>query len=315
MINQKNALIIIFIAVAIGMVWFYGIKDSASGDRKKALEERLTKIPFTAETLLPDDSAFAQRGSKITYHRLKRTELTDSTLTNADQYLNSLVIGLIRATYDNNGKVFYVEIAQFASGNDAYGFYSQNRPAGVPFDTIGTESYYWNDTLRFTKSNYVVTSTTQADSNRYWSSMVLAKLIDQNVKSQTVQPLFFKLFPYRGQVVPSQKYYSLNFLGIEGLDEVYTIDYAVDEDTLTLFLTVDTSGGKFIELSDWGSDFGDVTKAPEQFEFPDQFSLSFEHPQYGQIVAGMANRKLAGVLSYNRATGLELGSRWVIGLK
>ncbi len=313
--NKKYALIILVIIAAAGLVWFYGKKDAPTIDRKKILEERLAIIPFTAEMVLPDDSSIAPDGSRINFSKLLRTNISDSTFTNAGQYLNALVIGLIRATYENNGKNVYVEIAQFASANDAYGFYSQNRPAGVPFDSIGTESYYWNDTLRFTKSNFVVTSASDADSNRYWSSMVSARFIDQNITSMSMPPMFFKLFPYRGQIVPSQKYYSLNFLGVEGLDEVYTIDYAVDEDTLTLFLTTDTAGAKFVGLSDWGSDFGEVTKAPEQFEYPDLFSLTFEHPQYGQIVAGMANRKLAGVIGYNRATGLELGSKWIQGLK
>ena len=315
MINRKFTLIIVFIVIAIGLVWFFGKKDAPTVDRKKVLEERLAKIPFTAESLLPDDSTIAADGSRINFSKLIRTDISDSTLTNAVQYLNTLVIGLIRVTYENNGKNTFVEIAQFATANDAYGFYSQVRPVGVPFDNIGTESYYSNDTLRFTKSSFVVTVTSQEDSSRYSRIKALATYVDQNIKAQTVQPMFFKLFPYRGQVVPSQKYYSLNFLGVEGLDEVYTIDFAVDEDTLTLFLTSDTAGTKFVELSDWGREFSEVTGAPVQFEYPDNFSLTFEHPQYGQIVAGMANRKLAGVIGYKRATGLELGSRWIQGLK
>jgi len=315
MINWKITLISLLIVIAVGLTWYYSINDVPHVDRKKILEERLATIPFTAEMLLADDSTIAPGGSRITFRKIIRTEISDSTLTNAGQYLNALVIGLVRATYENNGKNIYVEIAQFASGSDAYGFYSQNRPGGIPLDTVGSESYYLNDTMYFNKGEFAVMVTSTADSERRALIKTTAKKIAAKIGTQTLLPLFFKLFPYQGQVVPSQKYYSLNFLGVEGLDEVYSIDYAVDEDTLTLFLTMDTAGAKFIELSDWGSDFSEVTSAPEQFEYPEQFSLSFEHPQNGQIVAGMARRKLAGLIGYKRTTSLELGSRWIQGLK
>ena len=313
--KNKILLVILIVALAGGLVWFFGKKDAPTIDRKKLLEERLVHIPFSAESVLPDDSAIASNGSRVAFQRLQRADITDSTVTNASQYLNSLVIGLIRATYDNNGKKVYVEIAQFASANDAYGFYSQNRPGGIPLDTVGSESYYLNDTMFFNKGEFAVMVTSAVDSERRALIKHTSKVIAEKISTKTTLPMFFRLFPYRGQTVPSLKYYSLNFLGVEGLDEVYTIDYAVDEDTLTLFLTTDTAGAKFVELSNWGSDFSEVTKAPEQFEYPDFFSLTFEHPQYGQIVAGMANRKLAGVIGYKRATGLELGSKWIQGLK
>ncbi len=315
MINKRFTLIVFIIIITIGLVWLYGKKDEPTVDRKKALEERLAKIPFTAESILPDASAIAPSGSRINLSKLVRTDISDSTLTGAANYLNALVIGLIRTTYDIDGDTVVVEIAQFASPNDAYGFYSQKRPGGIPLDTVGSESYYTNDTMYFNKGEYAVMVSSSAGSETRPLIKKTAKIIAEKIGTQTLLPMFFRLFPFSKQIVPSQKYYSLNFMGVAGLDEVYTIDYAVDEDTLTLFLTTDTAGAKFVELSDWGGEFSKVTTAPPQFEYPEQFSLTFEHPQHGQIIAGMANRKLAGLIGYKRATGLELGSKWIMGLK
>ncbi len=313
--NRKLIWILPALLVAIGLLWFYSTRDSGQLDRKKALEERISRIAFTAEALLPSEANMLETGPLVTINRLKRNEMSDSTLPNANKYLNSLCVGMLQATYQLNGNTINVEIAQFASSSDSYGFYAQKRPSGILLDSVGSESYYLNDTLYFNKGEFAVMVTLAASSEQRQLIKTTAKIMADKISTQTVLPMFFRLFPYRGQLVPSLKYYSLNFLGVEGLDEVYTIDYAVDEDTLTLFLTMDTAGAKFVELSDWGNDFGEVSKAPEQFDYPEQFSLSFEHPQYGQIVAGMANRKLAGVIGYNRATGIELGTRWIKGLQ
>jgi len=46
----------VLLAVA-GLLWFYSTKDSAQLDWKKALEERISRIPLTAEALLPSEAA------------------------------------------------------------------------------------------------------------------------------------------------------------------------------------------------------------------------------------------------------------------
>ncbi|MGH8014837.1 MAG: DUF6599 family protein [Candidatus Zixiibacteriota bacterium] len=315
MINRKITLLLVVIIVAVGLYWFYSSKDSGRPDRQKALEEKISKIPFEAERLLPTDSADLKVISSKTQTTLKRSEISDSTLTDAGKYLNSLVVGLTRKSYQAGDELLNVEIAQFASPNDAYGFYSQNRPDGAPFDTLGTESFFAGNIFNFTKSSYVVLLSSNAPESKYAPIKQLARLIDEKITERSVQPLFFRLFPYRGQFVPSQKYFSLDFLGVSLLDEVYTLDYLIDEDTLTLFLTSDTSGEKFLMLSEWGKNQADFTVAPKEFMYPENFSLSFNHPQYGQIVAGLVSRKLAGVIGYKRATGIELCSKWILDLQ
>jgi len=315
MINRQLSLILVALLVVVGLLWFYSTRDSAQHDRKKALEERLTKIPFTADQLFPIDSSMNEKGSVIIFNRLVRSQITDSTLTNSERYLNSLIVGLIRTNYNLSNENIYIEIGQFVSANDAYGFHSQNRPSGVAFDTVGTESYYFNDTLHFTKSNYVVMTSSSAADDKYAAAKKVARLIESKIAERSMPPMFFRLFPYRDQLVPSQRYYSLEFLGVEGLDEVYSVDFVVDEDTLTLFLTADTAGSKFAELSDYGNDFSKIVAAPEEFEYLEGYCLSFQYPDYGQIVAFQVNRKLAGVVGYNRATGIELCTKWIKGLQ
>lgn len=312
---RKLVPIIVLILIAAGLYWFLKDEKVSSIDRKKALEEKLAQIPFTAESLFPDDSAFQTPGARITFHRLVRNEINDSTVTGAQNYLNSLVIGLIRAAVESGDKKLNIEIAQFASPNDAYGFYSQNRPRGVPYDTIGTESYFSDSTFYFTKSNYVVSVTALSSAKKYDEAKNSARLINAKISERSVPSMFFKFFPYRGQLVPSQRYYSLDFLGVEGLDEIYTMDYTIDEDTLTLFFATDTAGSKFVDLSEFGDNVAKIRPAPPEFDYPKDYAYSFEHPELGTIVAFSANRRLAGVIGYNRATGMELATMWITGLQ
>lgn len=308
-------MVLVLIVIAAGLYWFFKKDNDSNVDRKKALEEKLAQIPFTAENFFPEDSTLQGAGTKITFHRLVRSEINDSTLPGAEKYLNSLVIGLARADVESGERKLNIEIAQFASPNDAYGFYSQNRPRSVSFDTLGTESYFSDSTFHFTKSDFVVSVTSHSPANKYDAAKNTAKLIDAKITQRSVPSMFFRFFPYRGQLVPSQKYYSLNFLGVEGLDEIYTMDYAVDEDTLTLFFATDTAGSKFVELSEFGKDVADIGPAPHEFEYPEEYALSFEHPEKGKIVVFLANRRLAGVIGYNRATGIELATMWIKGLQ
>ncbi len=312
---KKTVLILVLIVIAAGLYWFFKKDNDATVDRKKALEEKLAQIPFTAENFFPEDSTWQSAGTRITFHRLVRNQINDSTLPGAEKYLNSLVIGLGRADVESGERKLNIEIAQFASPNDAYGFYSQNRPRGVSFDTLGTESYFFDSTFHFTKSDFVVAVTSNSPANKYDAAKSTARQIDAKITQRSVPSMFFRFFPYRGQLVPSQKYYSLNFLGVEGLDEIYTMDYAVEEDTLTLFFSTDTAGSRFVELSEFGKDVADIGPAPPEFDYPEQYAFSFEHPEKGRIVAFLANRRLVGVIGYNRATGIELATMWIKGLQ
>ena len=312
--NMKRIGLIFFALLAFGVIFSSCGKDTAK-DRQKQLEERLAQIRFKSDSLMAYSVPIEKPSGAITYHRLQRSQITDSTVSHASDYLNSLAIGIVRTSFQSDDKEVFVEIAQFASSNDAYGYYSQRHPNGIPLDSMGAESFLHNDTLYFTKVDYVVNVTSTADSNRIETIRQISKLIDSKLTVRSRPPQFFILFPYKGQIVPSQKYYSRNFLGIEGLDSVYTIDYAVDEDTLTLLLSMDTTGTKLVMLSDWGEDFGKVNSVPKEIEFSSGFAESFTHPELGQFVVGMVNNKLAGVIGYKRATGIQLVPRWIQGLQ
>lgn len=255
-------------------------------------------------------------GGALSYLPLKRKEINDSTVINSSVYLNSLVIGIVRTKYEAGSKPVAVEMAQFASSNDAYGFFSQVRPNGVtPVEGMVAESYFKDDTLRFTKADYVVTVSSKADTNRTETILNIGKKIDSSLAIKTRPPQFFLLFPYKGQVVGSYKYYSINLMGIDGLDNVYTVDYQVDKDLMTLFLTMDTSGSKLIMLNDWGEKHATINSVPTEFDFLGSNVKSFTHPEQGQIVAGMVSNKLAGVIGYKRDSGVQLVPRWMQGIQ
>lgn len=312
--KMKKLVIVFFVFVVSALIFSSCGKDTAK-DRQRQLEERLAKIHFKSDSLMAYSVPIENPGGSLSYHRLSRNQITDSTLNNASDYLNSLVIGIVRTSFQYNDKDVSVEIAQFATSNDAYGYYSQRRPNGIALDSMGAESFLQNDTLFFTNADYVVSVTTTADTNRIVTIREVGKLIDSKFTTLSRPPQFFILFPYKNQIVPSQRFYSRNFLNIEGLDSVYTIDYTVDEDTLTLLLSMDTTGTKLVKLAEWGEEFGQVNSVPKEIEYPGGFAESFTHPELGQFVVGMVNNKLAGVIGYKRPTGIQLVPRWIQGIQ
>jgi len=312
---SKRLVLIFMISLALcELISSCGKKKVAPIDRIKELEVYLSKISFQAELILPGPDSSKKVISWGNITRTTRTGINDSTVPNSRAYTNSLVIGVVRAAYKVGKNDFAVVITQFASPLDAYGFYSQSRPRGVALDSIEAESFYLDDTLHFTKGEYSVSITSPASSKWISGARTLARMIDARITSMTQQPLYFRLFPFRGQIVPSQRYYSRNFMDVEGLDSVYSIDYASDEDTLTLFLTPDSSGIKFLELSDWAKKIGKINQVPPEFEFPEKNAMAYEHSRLGPIVAGTVKGKLVGIIGYNRATGIELCTKWVKGL-
>ena len=209
-----------------------------------------------------------------------------------------------------------VEIAQFATVEDAYGFYASMRPSGVELNQLGGESYTSGNSIYFFLDEYVVTLSVPGEvTSSFETILPLANEIVTLVDMPPRIPGYYMLFPSRGRIYPSNRYYPYNFLDIAGLDSVFTNDYFVNEDSVSLFLTLDTSGTKFIKLRDYAEENYHVVFNPRPFPFEKDLSFAFEHPQRGVIVAGLVRNTLVGIIDYNPKTAESLFAEWVKGLK
>ena len=315
-IRFQNIVLICFLLFSLGISLSCSSDKKSSADVKSQLETKLAAIPFSADMVLPGNAPEKNITIVSETTNITRKEAPAKLGDKADEYLSSLMIGTVRVMYQVDSDTIRAEIAQFAATDDAYGFYSRLRPDGITLNGIGTESYFYKNKYKFTKGEYVVSLLQKRKSDDALKSFrKLASEIAGKISQSQRGQQFFILFPYSGQVVPSHKYYSRDFLGVEGFDSVYTVNYVSDSDTLILFLSMDTSGAKFVNFSKWGQSLGKAGPVPPEFDFSSGHSVAFQHPHKGQIVAGLVRQKIAGVIGYRRGSGSKLCSRWIKGLR
>ena len=230
-------------------------------------------------------------------------------------YLTYGVVGLATANYTMGQEPMDVVLAQFDSRENAYGFYALARPDGIERGDIGTESYVFDSCMYYVSDHYVVSLSAANNSPKAMISIsILAQEIASGIK-KTQRPRFFALYPLLHMIVPSTKYYPSDYLGIEGLDSVYTTSYLLDGDTAVFFMTIDASGDRYLSLRQLAESMGSITTALDAIPYYDASGFAFDHPEHGTIVAGLVRSKLAGVLGYVPESHERLVSLWIKGLR
>ena len=281
-------------------------------DTETAVAER----PFYAADLLPGDTDTLEIKLLSPVKKIMRADADSILGPQEKQYLSYNMVGMVSTDYEVSGVTVSAEVAQFASLEDAYGFYANLRPVGVGVGGLGTESFTLGKVRYFTRGEFVVTlSIDQEDSAHIAARYLLGQEINGRISDSPTPPQFFVLFPFADKIALSNKYYSRAFLGVAGLDRVYTTDYLTDGDTAVLFLTLDETGEKFLKLRGYAESTGEVTSAPTSFVFDNRYSISFKHPSEGMIVAGLVRGKLVGIIGYDSTKNHRLASGWVQGLR
>ncbi|MBU8932486.1 MAG: hypothetical protein KOO62_00620 [candidate division Zixibacteria bacterium] len=291
-------------------------KESSSAPPIKEAGPNLQTLadwPFDADALFPDavDSINVKRTESIQVMRLG--EMPEFLGEMSDHYISYNCVGVAVTTFDVGGVSVDVQIAQCAELQDAYGLYASHRPHGVLLTPPGAESYVVGSTRYFTHFEYFITLSTKQVADSI-AITTLAWLIDRNIESIPETPPFFIVFPYRNRIAASAHYYPYNYLGIPNFNSVYTIDYLSGGDTITVFLAPDPSGKQYISLRSYAMDIGNLYEVSTTIRFEGGHGLSFEHPQAGQIVAGLARTNIVGIVGYGTLPDEALLSKWVDGL-
>jgi hypothetical protein len=314
---MKTGFTIMAGAMCLGFVCFScSKKQEGAPPPAQETETAVTERPFYAADLLPGDMDTLEIKLLSPVKKLMRADADSILDLQAKQYLSFNLVGMATTEYEVSGVMVSAEVAQFASPEDAYGFYADLRPVGVGVGGLGTESFTLGRVRYFTRGEFVVTlSIDQEDSMHIAAQSLLGQEINGHIPDPPTPPPFFMLFPFADKIALSNKYYSCAFLGVVGLGRIYTTDYLTGGDTATLFLTVDKSGDKFLKLREYAASIGDVSSVPAQFVFDNGYSISFKHPSEGMIVAGLVQGKLVGVIGYDSTKNDRLASTWVQGLK
>jgi len=299
-------------AIAASIVLAGGCaKQEKETDEKPRPED---EPAFCADTLLPPIGVESDILPVVETRIILPGDADDYLGGAAALYAEYHFVGLVAAKYRVREEPVSVEIAQFPTAEDAYGFYSRLRPLGVALGMIGAESYLLGNSLYFTSGQYVVTMSVEeitASSNQ--ALALLAQEINKRIGPMRA-PMLFVMFPWKGKISASNQYFAGDFLEGVGLEKVYTSCYELEGDTATFFLTMDRGGEQFLTLKEWAEDEAELVAAPEGLAFPEH-SLAFVHQQRGLVVAGLVNHKLVGIINYRAASYESLVAGWIKGLR
>jgi hypothetical protein len=119
-------------------------------------------------------------------------------------------------------------------------------------------------------------------------------------------------FPAVNLVRNTFEHQSRSFMGVEGLDDVFTAEYQVGGARVRLFLTDDRSGLKYVRLTEFATRQSQVQGAA--MDFDEGYSVVFHHVEYGWMLGGLKAGYLVGAVGYTDSS-LNLISRWVKALK
>ena len=125
----------------------------------------------------------------------------------------------------------------------------------------------------------------------------------------------FALFPAEHKIENSEEFIEKEFLEINALNYVYTVDYDFDGNVFKLIMTRDFPGVKYINFRVAAGTASDELAAyPESVIFDEDYGFAYDHPEYGRIIAGLKNRRLVGILGFDNEEQLSLFATWVASL-
>lgn len=193
-----------------------------------------------------------------------------------------------------------VDIYQFATADDAYGIYSMFRPPDATIIQLGVEGFTAPASLNFIKGEYFVRLTGFDESIESSLAMVnLAEEIGKTITGTNDLPSAFSLFPAKKKLPATGKYYAESFLGQKALTQVYSQDYLIGEDSLTLFLSQDELGEKYLQWSEHAERIDRKTPVSQGLKFDDRQAFVFDDNFYGKVIVGLKKRKLVGIVKYD----------------
>jgi hypothetical protein len=217
----------------------------------------------------------------------------------ADLYLMYNFIEVITADYMKGETEMVVDLYRFASPEDAYGVYSMLRSPGVQIIRLGMEGFLAPASVNFVRGEYLVRLTGYDESTE--SSLALVNLageINKLLPGRSELPAEFGLFPIKGKIDATDKYYVESFMGQKFLTQVYSRYYVINDDSLTLFLSEDKTGSKFLEWSQLTEKLGSKITDSVGLPFDNGHGFAFEDSFHGTIVIGLKGGRLAGMMNF-----------------
>jgi len=204
------------------------------------------------------------------------------------------------ADYRRGQTEVVADIYRFETPEGAYGLYTAMRPdhpAVVPF---GIEGFKSGSSMDYVKGSFLVRLVGYDQSPETTSLIdVIAGAINDTIPGKTDRPVTFGSFPDENAIGFTDRIVAQSYLGQASLTDVYCQDYLLDDDTLTLFLTDDMTGDKFLRWSEKEERDEASGKIAGDFPFDDSHAMLASNSYYGNILVGLKEGRLIGVVNYS----------------
>lgn len=198
------------------------------------------------------------------------------------------------AYYSHQGTEILADIYRFDTPEHAFGLYSMLRAETSEPVELGIDGFGSPTNAVFVKGVYVVMVTGFEQTDAVANAVEKAgTFFEHQLPGTTDLPEDFALFPSASAVSRSSRIHGESFLSQSFLRDVYVQKHVVGTDTVTLFLTDDVAGAKYIDWKE-ASEGQPISGVP----YDEGMSLRFANSYYGDIVAGLRAGKLIGILGF-----------------
>ncbi len=154
----------------------------------------------------------------------------------ADLFLRYNFEEMKSVEYSNGTESFTVECYRHATPLDAYGIYSQGRPAKDVYIDIGVQAYLETDLLNFLAGRHYTEMRTQTPNEKCLGAMKsVAKRMAEALNEGARLPGLFASFPTQGRKPYSEKYVAKDILGYDFLRHAFQVEYEVAGEAYTLY--------------------------------------------------------------------------------
>jgi hypothetical protein len=125
----------------------------------------------------------------------------------------------------------------------------------------------------------------------------LAGKLAADLPGTTEPPDVFGLFPQTGGLAGSDRIVGEGYMGQGFLTMVYTRDYSLGSDTVTLFVTDDQSGVVFAQWNDIPGP--KLLFRAGDLSYDEDYCFAVPNSYYGNILTGLKNGKLVGMINFS----------------
>ena len=219
------------------------------------------------------------------------------------------------ADYKKGTIELVIDIYRFASADDAYGLYSMLRSPGTQLLNLGVEGFFAPASLNFVRGEDLVRITGYEQNKEIDAAIIgVAEEINKMLPGITSKPRAFSLFPPGDKIPGTDRYYAESFMGQKFLTQVYSEDYRIFGDSMTLFLSLDSKGEKYLQWSELSDKISKKFPAPELLPFDNKYAFIYGDNLLGLVITGLKAGRLVGMTNYTAAQD-SLITEWLNSLQ